>query len=128
MEVSSPFYETTQIFRNLENAPREETIELKPDDYAIMLYYFSTKEVNSSSLEQIKVKQQTLNSLISDNALIYQVFDNEFYGVETLTKQKYIGLVTTPTKSMKNLKVIETKREKGKIILIKFKIESDEKN
>ena len=79
-------------------------------------------------MEQIKVKQQTLNSLISDNALIYQVFDNEFYGVETLTKQKYIGLVTTPTKSMKNLKVIETKREKGKIILIKFKIESDEKN
>ncbi len=127
MEVSSPFYETALVFRNLENAPREETIELKPDDYAIMLHYFSTKEVSSSSLEQIKVKQQTLNNLISDRALIYQVFDNEFYGVETLTKQKYIGLVTTPTKSMKNLKVIETKREKGKIVLIKFKIESDEK-
>lgn len=126
MEITSPYYEKTEVIRNLQNAPTEESIELKPDEYSQMLNYYSNKDVNSTSTQLIKNKQLKLNHLISDNALIYQVFDNEIYGVETLTKQKYIGLVTTPTKSLKNLKVIETKREKGKIVLIKFKIETDE--
>lgn len=127
MEVSTPLYEKMEIFRNLENAPEVENIALKPDDYALMLYYYSTKDTNNNSLEHIKNKQQKLNHLISDNALIYQVFDNEIYGIETLTKQKYIGLVTTPTQSLQNLKVLATKIENGKITAIKFKIESHEK-
>lgn len=127
MEVSTPLYEKVEIFRNLENAPEVEQISLKPDDYALMLYYYSTKDTNNTSLEQIKNRQQKLHHLISENALIYQVFDNEIYGIETLTKQKYIGLVTTPTKSFKNLKVLSTKMENGKITSIKFKIESNEK-
>ena len=126
MEVSSPMYETLEIFRNLENAPEIENIALKPDDYALMLYYYSTKDTNNSSLEHIKNKQQKLNHLISEDALIYQIFDNEIYGVETLSKQKYVGLVTTPTKSLQNLKVLATKMENGKIVSIKFKIETNE--
>lgn len=128
MEVSTPLYEKVKIFRNLENAPEEEHISLKPDDYALMLYYYSTKDINNRSLENIRNKQQKLNHLISNNALIYQVFDNEIYGIETLSKQKYIGLVTTPTQSLQNLKVLATKIENGKITSIKFKIESNENN
>lgn len=127
MEISTPLYEKVEIYRNLENAPETEYISLKPDDYALMLYYYSTKDTNNTSLEHIKNKQQKLNSLISDNALIYQVFDNEIYGIETLSKQKYIGLVTTPTQSLRNLKVLATKIENGKITSIKFKIETNEK-
>ena len=128
MEVSTPLYEKVEIFRNLEDAPEVEHIALKPDDYALMLYYYSTKDKDNSSLEHIKNRQQKLNHLISDNALIYQIFDNEIYGVETLSKQKYIGLVTTPTQSLRNLKVLDTQIENGKIIAIKFKIENNEKN
>ena len=127
MEISAPLYEKIEISRNLENASEIETISLKPDDYALMLHYYSTKDTDNTSLEYIKMRQQKLNNLISDSALIYQVFDNEIYGVETLTKQKYIGLVTTPTKSLQNLKVIATKIKNGKIVSIKFKIESNEK-
>ncbi|MDO4763465.1 MAG: hypothetical protein Q4A00_03695 [Flavobacteriaceae bacterium] len=126
MEISSPLYETVEIYRNLENAPEVENIALKPDDYALMLYYYSTKDTNNNSLEHIKNKQQKLNYLINEDALIYQVFDNEIYGIETLSKQKYIGLVTTPTQSLQNLKVLSTKIENGKIVSIKFKIESNE--
>lgn len=127
MEISAPLYEKIEISRNLENASEIETISLKPDDYALMLHYYSTKDTDNTSLEYIKMRQQKLNNLISDSALIYQVFDNEIYGVETLTKQKYIGLVTTPTKSLQNLKVIATKIKNGKIVSIKFKIENNEK-
>ena len=62
---------------SLETAPEAENIELKPNDYAIMLFYYS------KSIKDLKKKRESLNYLISDNALIYQVYDNETYGVET---------------------------------------------
>lgn len=121
MVVSSPYYKTITIQRNLENAPEAENIELKPNDYAIMLFYYS------KSIKDLKKKRVTLNYLISDNALIYQVFDNQFYGVETMDKQRYINLVTLPSTSLEKLEVIDTQINKaGKIIMIKFKIGTDE--
>ena len=121
MVVSSPYYKTDTIQRNLENAPEAENIELKPNDYAIMLFYYS------KSIKDLKKKRVTLNYLISDNALIYQVFDNQFYGVETMDKQRYINLVTLPSTSLEKLEVIDTQINKaGKIIMIKFKIGTDE--
>ena len=122
MVVSSPYYKTDTIRRNLESAPEAETIELKPNDYAIMLFYYS------KSIKDLKRKRESLNYLISDNALIYQVYDNETYGVETMDKQRYINLVTLPSTSLENLEVIDTKNDNAnKIIMIKFKISTDEK-
>ena len=70
-----------------------------------------------------------MNYLISDQALIYQVFDNQFYGVETMDKQRYINLVTLPSTSLEKLEVIDTQTDKsGKIVMIKFKIDNDEEN
>ena len=121
MVVSSPYYKTDTIQRNLETAPEAENIELKPNDYAIMLFYYS------KSLKDLKKKRESLNYLINDNALIYQVFDNQFYGVETMDKQRYINLVTLPSTSLENLDVIDTQADKsGKIVMIKFKIDTDE--
>lgn len=127
MQISSPFYEYLEINRSLENAPDEEIIELKPDDYKMAAYYFSIKDANGDP-EELKKKRSQLESLISNNAVIYQIYDNNIYGIERLDKQKYITLVTTPTTSLKNLSVIEMKKDNGKIISIKFKIATDEKN
>jgi hypothetical protein len=127
MQISSTVYENLEINRSLENAPEEETIELKPDDYKMALLYFSTKDVSGNPSEQISLKRKQLENLISNDAVIYQVYDNEIYGVETLDKQKYITLVTTPTTSLKNLSYIEMKKDKkGKIVSIKFKISNNE--
>ena len=77
----------------------------------------------------IKQKRNQLENLISSNAVIYQVYDNDTYGIERLDKQKYITLVTTPTTSLKNLNVIEMKNDiKGKIVSIKFKIATTNEN
>ena len=130
MSISSPFYENLEINRNLENAPEKETIQLKPDDYKMAVYYFSRKDMTGDTDEQDKLrkqKQSQLNEMISDRAVIYQVYDSNFYGVETMNKQKYITLVTTPTTALKNLSVLEMKKENGKIVSIKFKIGTDEK-
>ena len=81
MIISSPFYKAEEITRDLTNAPDTENIELKPNEYAVQLYYYS------KSIKDFKKKTQQLNRLISDNALIYQVVDSDIYGIETLDKQ-----------------------------------------
>ncbi|WP_326981965.1 hypothetical protein VUJ46_17280 [Chryseobacterium sp. MYb264] len=128
MQISSPFYEYLEVNRSLENAPDDEMIELKPDDYKMAAYYFSIKDANGDP-EELKKKRSQLENLISNNAVIYQIYDSNIYGIERLDKQKYITLVTTPTTSLKNLSVIEMKKDtQGKIISIKFKIATDEKD
>ena len=129
MLISSPLHENMEVNRNLKNAPHEENIELKPDDYKMAVDYFSKKSILGNPEESsllIKQKRRELENRISDQALIYQVFDSDIYGIETLDKQKYISLVTTPTTSLKNLSVIEMKTDKGKIVSIKFKIKEDD--
>jgi hypothetical protein len=70
--------------------PLKKKIELKPDDYKMALYYFSIKDVkevipkNSSSHQ---AKRNQLENLISNNAVIYQVYDNNIYGIETWTNR-----------------------------------------
>ena len=122
MIISSPFYKAEEITRDLTNAPDTENIELKPNEYAVQLYYYS------KSIKDFKKKTQQLNRLISDNALIYQVVDSDIYGIETLDKQKYISLVTLPTTSLENLEVIDSQMKNGKIVMIRFKITDDEKS
>ena len=129
MQISSAVYENLEVNRNLENAPEDETIELKPDDYKMALYYFSIKDINGENSEElIKQKRKQLENLISNTATITQVYDSDIYGLESLDKEDYITLVTTPTTSLKNLNVIEMKKDKGKIVSIKFKISNHESN
>lgn len=130
MQISSAVYENLEVNRNLENAPKEETIELKPDDYKMALYYFSIKDIKGENSEQlIQQKRKQLENLISNTAVITQVYDSDIYGLEALDKEDYITLVTTPTTSLKNLNVIEMKKDnKGKIVSIKFKISNNENN
>ena len=122
MVISSPFYRTDTVSRDLTTAPESENIELKPNDYAIQLYYYS------KSIIDFKKKTSELNRLISDNALIYQVVDSDIYGIETLDKQKYISLVTLPTTSLEKLEVIDSQMKNGKIVMIRFKITDDGKS
>ena len=122
MIISSPFYRTDTVTRDLIAAPESENIELKPNDYAIQLFYYS------KSIQDFKKKTEQLNRLISDKALIYQVVDSDIYGIETMDKQKYISLVTLPTTSLENLEVIDSQMENGKIVMIKFRITDNEKS
>ncbi len=117
MVVSSPYYRTDTVIRNLETAPEAENIELKRNEYAWMLYFYSR------SIIDLKRKRESLNRIIDDNALIYQIFDSDDYGMETMDKQRYISLVTLPTTSLEKLEVIDTRNDKnGKINMIKFRI------
>ncbi len=122
MYIQSPFYRKDTFKINLAKSDGEETIELTPNEYALMVYYYSRSENT-----KVERRRNELNRLIADNALIYQVYDNENYGLEVLSKDQYISLITTPTSSLKNFELISSSEKAGKITHIKFKILPNEK-
>lgn len=120
MTVSSPYHKKDTFKINLHQYQGKENIRLEPDDYKVMLRHYS------KSSQSVKERIKMLDEMIADNALIYQVYDNEYFGVEVLSKKQYINLVSLPTSSLKNFTLIEAERKNGKIVKIKFKIHSDE--
>ena len=122
MVVSTPYHKLDTLKVNLHQYKQPEKILLEPDDYKVMLYYYS------NSAKDLKQRISKLNQMIDDNALIYQVYDNDFFGVEILTKQQYINLVSLPTTSLKNYSLIESESKGGKIVKLKFKIQQDEED
>ena len=122
MVVSTPYHKLDTFRVNLHHYRQPEKILLEPDDYKVMLYYYS------NSAKDLKQRMAKLNQMIDDNALIYQVYDNDFFGVEILTKQQYINLVSLPTTSLKNFSLIESESKNGKIVKLKFKIQQDEED
>ncbi|WP_068597125.1 hypothetical protein ACF3NR_07605 [Vaginella massiliensis] len=121
MAVSSPYHKVDTLKINLKNYTKAENIVLNADDYKVMLHYYS------NSAKDLKERVKKLNQMIDDNALIYQVYDNDVFGVEILSKQQYINLMTLPTTTLKNYTLIESERNKqGKIVKLKFKIQHDE--
>lgn len=120
MTIKSTYYKQDTFKINLRLYQGSETIRLEPDDYKVMLRHYS------KSSQSVKERIKMLDQMIADNALIYQVYGNEFFGVEVLSKKQYINLVSLPTTSLKNFILIEAERKDGKIVKIKFKINSDE--
>lgn len=120
MYVSSPYHKLDTFKINLHQYQSKENIRLEPDDYKVMLRHYS------KSSQSVKERIKMLDEMIADDALIYQVYDNEYFGVEVLSKKQYINLVSLPTSSLKNFTLIEAERKNGKIVKLKFKIHSDE--
>lgn len=134
IKVSSPMYKSEEFVISLKdmrdgNEANERNFRLRPDDYAIMLSYYSSgiSGNDKQKAEKIIQRKQELDKLIADNALIYQVYDSDAFGQEQLDKKKYIDFMTTPTTSLKNYVLISSQtNHDNKINLIKFKIQKNE--
>ncbi len=111
--VQSPYHKTDTIIRYISSNTKN-TIKLHTDDYALMLHFYSNGNVKDWS----KHKQQ-LEALISDKAKIYQLFDHNI-GIEVYSKEDFIRLITIPTKTLKNIKILYRKVEGNKIVKLKF--------
>jgi len=127
ISVNSNYYKADTIQINLSESTGKESISLEPNDYANILYYYSKVYNKEGDSKKIEIKRKQLSNIIDGNALIYQYFDNDDFGLEIYTKQQYIDFLTTPTTSLKNLEIIKTKTNKGKIVEIRFKIKENEK-
>jgi hypothetical protein len=59
--------------------------------------------------------------------MIYQLFDNEAAGLELYNKWEFINKLTLPSKSLKDIEILDTRYVGSKITLIRFRQKSVKK-
>jgi hypothetical protein len=114
--VRSPYYKPDTITRIVyDKKIREEQIQLKTNDYALMIHMFS-----KSKVKNWKERRKQLNQMLADNARIYQVYEDGKTGMELYNKKDFINKLTIPLKSLKNIEIIETIYSGDKITILRF--------
>jgi hypothetical protein len=114
--IRSPYYSTDTIVRVLNSPGQTESVKVRTDDYALMIHYFST-----SNVSDWKKRRMQLDDMITDDARIYQVYEGSA-GMELYNKDEFVDRMTMPLKSLKNIEIIETNYENGRINKLKFKL------
>jgi hypothetical protein len=114
--IRSPYYSTDTITRILNTLSQTEKIKVCTDDYALMIHYFSTSNINDW-----KKRRMQLDDMITEDAKIYQVFGGSM-GMELYNKDEFVDRMTMPLKSLKNVEIIETNYVNGRINKLKFKL------
>lgn len=118
--VRVPYYKTDTITRILDKYENFENIYLYPNDFALMIHYFS-----ATNVKDWEKRRDQLDRMIADSAYIYQVFKQGQLGMELYNKQEFIDKLTMPVSSLENIEVIETIYTAKKISLLRFRQEND---
>lgn len=118
--IQSPFYRTQTVPLNLNGivaAPLSQ-INLKPDDYAMMLKAFMVSDIKDWQTRKVQ-----LDKILSDDLEVI-VMLKEDLGAEYFNKKEFSQKLIVPTASLKKLKIIEIKNDAtNKIQFIRIKQE-----
>ena len=118
MVVKAPYYRSDTITRIVRKMNRDEMVMLHADDYALMIHYFSMMKV-----DDWEKRKKDLEAMIDDEAMIYQVVNNrEATGMALYNKQEFIDKMTMPTGSLRNIEIFGSQFRKGKIMVLRFRI------
>ena len=113
--VFADYYHTDTISRRLNPKMLIENIPLQRDDYALMIHLFS-----KSKLADWNKQRQQLAKIIADEALIFQVATDGNTGMEMYNKEEFIDKMSLPLHSLKNIDILNTQYQDGKIIRLRF--------
>lgn len=118
MVVRAPYYKPDTIIRLLKSFERDQKIGLRPNDYALIIHYFSQMKV-----DDWQKRRNSLEKMIDDNAMIYQVLNERSGpGMELYNKEEFINRMTLPAGSLKHIEVLDTKLKGDKIMVLRFRI------
>lgn len=117
ISIESPYHKLKTFKRTINSKNYKEEIVLETDIYALMLRHYS-----NSKTSNWKLRIEKLQNLIADDAVIYQQFFGNKKGVELFNKKDFIFQLTVPTSLLKNLEILETEFNNGKIQKLGFKI------
>lgn len=111
--VNSPYYKTDTIIRHIDSN-KNSIVKLQTDNYALMLHYYT-----NGNLKDWKKSKAQLNTIIADDAEIYQLFEKHI-GIEVHTKEEFIRKLTTPVSSLKRIEILDKVFKNGKVVELKF--------
>jgi regulatory protein YycI of two-component signal transduction system YycFG len=104
--IKSPFYKTKTVDLNANGEVSEsKKIDLKPDDYAMMLKAFM-----ASDIKDWKTRKEQLDKILSDN-LEVMVMLKDNLGAEYFNKTEFSQKLIIPTASLRKMKIIEIEKE-----------------
>lgn len=112
--IESPYYKSDTLSIKVSSNKILYEYDLQPDDYAMMLRAYMNADVSDWNR-----RKKQLNDILHENAIIQEVMFQDI-GVEFLNKTEFINKITTPTKLVKQMEVIEIKYENKKIISLKY--------
>jgi len=113
--VRSPYYKTDTITRLVNKFSDSEIVKLESDNYAMMLHYFSTNDSGDWNK-----RRDQLNEMIADSARIYEVFSSGTTGLELYNKREFIDKLSVPSRSLNQIKVLNTRYENERIVSLRF--------
>ncbi|MES2590807.1 MAG: hypothetical protein V4608_02895 [Bacteroidota bacterium] len=112
--INTPYFHPDTFARILNKEVMEEKIQLKTDDYAIMIHYFSKSNIKDWAKRRLQ-----LNDMIADNAKIFQVYSSND-GMELFNKNEFIDKLTMPLKSLRNVEILDVKYSGIRISELRF--------
>ena len=116
--VKAPGYLTDTIERIVKKFNRAEKVKLNVDPYALIIQYFLQTDVRAW-----QKRREQLNSMISDDAMIYQITDQKNgTGMELYNKQEFIDKLTMPASSLRQIEILDSRYSQGQIAILRFKI------
>ncbi len=115
--IQSPYHKTDTILR-FASSGESEYVQMQTDDYALMLHYYA-----NGKIKDWQNRRRELSRIIANDATIFQVLPQRL-GIEIYAKKEFINKLTTPTQSLKNIEIIESKKLNGQIVKLKFRIKS----
>ncbi len=120
--VDGAYYKPKKVFLGGD----EDTVRITlfPDDYALMLNFFSR-----SSTDDWQKRHEQLMEAIHPEAKIFQSHP-QYEGIELLNREEFIERLILPINSLKNLEIQDVVYKDDKIYRLRFiqKIEEDESN
>lgn len=106
--VEADYYKT-DTFELHVDYPSGAIIELSVDDYSLLIHQLST-----TSAEDWNRRRTQLDQMISDEAIILLVAEDN-QGIEMYNKAEFIDRMTMPISALKNLRILQTEYDHGKI-------------
>lgn len=118
--IKSPFYRPKTVVLNANNSNAEppKSIDLKPDDYAMVLKAFMV-----SDIKDWQTRKEQLNKILSDDLEVI-VMLKEDLGAEYFNKKEFSQKLIIPTATLKKMQIVEIKNDAdNKIQFIRIKQE-----
>lgn len=104
--IKSPFYKTKTIDLNANGeVSKSNKIDLKPDDYAMILKAFM-----SSDIKDWKTRKEQLDKILSDNLEVMVMLKYNL-GAEYFNKTEFSQKLIIPTATLRKMKIIEIEKE-----------------
>lgn len=116
LEIKGAYYKTQKVQVAEVDTLR---IPLYPDDYALMLNYFSRSDV-----QDLKKRQDQLLEAIHPEAKIFQSHP-DFQGIELLNREEFIERLLLPIDPLRNLEIQDIVYREGSIYRLRFVQKND---